>query len=237
MQRHSILASGLLFLALALVARPSPAFAEDTRGLDDAQVKTAPASEHGAVGDHGAGGAAAAHAEAEPDILEFKPSLAITTLIVFLVLLGVLWKFAWGPLSEALAERERKQEETLRLADEARSESARLLLEHKKQMDNAAEQVRQLLDEARRQADVNAQTIVQKAQSEAEASRERAEREIGTAKNQALNEIWSKTADLAVSVAGKVLSKQMTGDDHRRLVEAAVGELPAMPNGQEGRHA
>ena len=104
-------------------------------------------------------------------------------------------------------------------------------------MDTAAEQVRQMLDEARRQADANAQNIVQKAQSEAEAARERAEREIGTAKNQALSEIWSKTAELAVSVAGKVLSKEMTGDDHRRLVDAAVSELPVMTNGQEGQHA
>jgi len=38
-------------------------------------------------------------------------------------------------------------------------------------------------------------------------------------------------------VAGRVLSKQMTSDDHRRLVDAAVGELPAMTNGQEGQHA
>ncbi len=233
MQRPSILASGLLVLALALFARPSLALTQDVHAGQETHG-AASAADHGTTGEHGAGGEAA---HAEPNILEFKPSLAITTVIVFLVLLAILWKFAWGPLSEALAERERKQEETLRLADEARAESARLLIEHKKQMDTAAEQVRQMLDEARRQADINAQTIVQKAQSEAEAARERAEREIGTAKNQALNEIWSKTADLAVSVAGKVLSKQMTGDDHRRLVDAAVGELPAMTNGQEGQHA
>ena len=45
-------------------------------------------------------------------------------------------------------------------------------------------------------------------------------------------EIWSKTADLAVSVAGKVLSKELGESDHRRLVEVAMGELPA--NGREG---
>ena len=183
----------------------------------------------------------AAEAHAEPNILEFKFPLMVSTVIVFLVLLGVLWKFAWGPLSEALDERERKQAETIaarpRLAN--RRGVQRLLAEHKRQMESAAEQVRQMLEDARRQSEANGAAMLQKAQAEVEATRQRAEREIGTAKDQALSEIWSKTADLAVSVAGKVLSKEMTGDDHRRLVETASNELPAHPgiNGHGGHHA
>lgn len=221
MPRLSALSLGLLTLTLSLAPVAPARAAEET-----------PASGHDGTAAHAKAdatgpGAASGHGEAQPDILEFKPPLAITTVIVFVALLAVLWRFAWGPLSEALAERERKHEETLRHADEAKAESARLLAEHKRQMDTAAEQVRQMLDEARRQADANAQTIVQKAQAEAEASRERAEREIGSAKDQALNEIWSRTADLAVAVAGRVLSKELSHDDHRRLVDSAVGELPA----------
>ena len=45
----------------------------------------------------------------------------------------------------------------------------------------------------------------------------------------ALVEISSKTADLAVSVAGRVLSRELTESDHRRLIETAMGELPASP--------
>jgi len=180
--------------------------------------------------------AGASESHAEPNILEFKPATMVVTMIIFGTLFAILWKFAWGPLSHALAERERKQEEVIRAAEDARSESARLLVEHKKQMQAASEQVRQMMEEARRQADENAQSIVQKAQAEAEASRERAEREIGTAKDQALSEIWTKTADLAVSVAGKVLSKEMSGDDHRRLVDAAMSELPSA-NGHGSRLA
>lgn len=181
--------------------------------------------------EHSKTGPAHAESSEQPNILEPQIPLMVVTIIVFLCLMGILWKFAWGPLSEALAERERKQAETIEAAEAANRESARLLAEHKRQMDTAAEQVRQLLDEARRQADANALTIVQKAQSEAEASRERAEREITTAKDQALSEIWTKTADLAIAVAGKVMSKEMSGDDHRRLVDSAMGELSATGQG------
>lgn len=209
----------LILASTALFASAwSPASrAEDTKGHEPAHV-------------------ASGSAHAEPDILEFKPSTMVVTIIIFGSLFAILWKFAWGPLGQALAERERKQEETIRAAEDAKTESARLLQEHKRHLDAASEQVRLMLEDARKQADVNAQTIVQKAQAEAEASRERAEREIGTAKDQALAEIWTKTADLAVSVAGRVLSKEMSGDDHRRLVDSAMGELPAA-NGHGGRHA
>ncbi len=61
--------------------------------------------------------------------------------------------------------------------------------------------------------------------------------DLGVARDQALVEIWSKTADLAVSVAGRVLSRELNEADHRRLVESAIGELPAAPgaNGHGGR--
>lgn len=243
MTRPSPLRLGLLALALAVFpARLAPALEDQA----PAKTAAAPTESTGqiagdlrhAVADEAHGKAAHdSHGAEEPNILEFKPSLMVSTVLVFCLLLAILWKFAWGPLSEALTERERRQEEVVRHAEEARAESARLLAEHKRQMASAAEQVRQMLEEARRQADLNAQTIVQKAQAEAEAARDRAEREIGTARDQALSEIRSKTADLAVSVAGKVLSKEMSHDDHRRLVDSAIGQLPASgTNGHGGHH-
>jgi len=239
MVRPMILASGAILLLL-FVGSPSSGAREMPQDKGGHAAKKESASQ--AMGDAGHVIEEEAHGHAspgDPDILEFKPSLMISTVIVFVALLLVLWKYAWGPLTLALQERERKQEETIRQAELARSESERLLAEHKKQMDAAAESVRQMLDDARRQADANTNTILQKAQAEAEAVGERAKRDIDTAREQALTEIWSKTAEMAVSVAGKVLSKEMSHDDHRRLVESASNELPSLSgaNGHGGNRA
>jgi F-type H+-transporting ATPase subunit b len=227
MSRPTILTLGLLAFALALAPAPRAAAAEEPHKTEAAKAG------------HAAGAAAPGEAggHAKPNILELKPSLALATLIVFGVLLLVLWKFAWGPLSKALHDREHHHEELLKQAEGSYLESQRLLAEHKAQMAQAADQVRALLDEARRDAEANAQTIVQRAQAEAEDSRNRARREIETARDQALVEIWTRSADLAVSVAGKVLARELTPDDQRRLVEAAAAELPAGPsaNGHGGR--
>jgi F-type H+-transporting ATPase subunit b len=222
MLRRMILALGLLALSLVFETSTRPALAD------------VPAKGHAAPPAHKEGEAASAGetiAEEKKDIMEPQAPLAIWTLIVFLCLMGVLGKFAWKPLMKALEERESHLEHVLNDTEKARNEAEALAAQHRKELALAADQVRALIKEAT----VAANSIIQKAQAEAEESRKRAEREIVGAKDQALMEIWSQTADLAVSVAGKVLGKELGESDHRRLVEMAMGELPA--NGQEGSRA
>ena len=170
----------------------------------------------------------------DPNIMEVQSSLAIWTVVVFGILMLVLGRYAWKPLMAALREREAYLQQVLTDSERARNEAEALTAQHRKELAAAADQVRALIDEARKEAQVAANSIIQKAQAEAEASRHRAEREIASAKDQALMEIWSSTADLAVSVAGKVLGKELGESDHRRLLEMAMGELPDNGHGQEG---
>ena len=64
----------------------------------------------------------------------------------------------------------------------------------------------------------------------------RAERDIVTARDQALMELWTKSAELAVSVAGRVLARDLGPDDHRRLLETAMTDTSLKPAGN-GRRA
>ena len=221
---------------LILLASPGPrASAQDHPVAEKSAEKhdTPPAAAEA----HGASPAAAHAAEANPDIKKPEPNLAIWTLIVFLGLMLVLGKFAWKPLMKALHERESHLEQVLLDSEKARNDAESLAAQHRKELSLAADQVRALIEEARKEAQAAANTIIQKAQAEAESSRQRAEREISGAKDQALMEIWSQTADLAVSVAGKVLGKELGESDHKRLVEMAMGELPAQANGRDGGRA
>lgn len=232
MTRPLFLALGMLGLAL-LIGPPARVLAAEEAQNPTAEhaAETAkPAAGH-------AGGDAHGESAGSQNPLELKFPLAVATFIVFVLLLLVLWKTAWGPLSKALDERERQQEETVSQAEHARAESERLLAEHRALIAQAQDQVRGILEEARRDADATANDIIQKAQAEAEASRNRAERDIVQARDQALAEIWTRTADLAVTVAGKVLSREIGPDEQRRLVAAATNELPSAPDGRGGSRA
>jgi F-type H+-transporting ATPase subunit b len=239
MLRGSIWAKVIGFFALGLCLL----FAVSVRAAQqkaEREEHTAPdAAAHApaepAAGKHAAA-EDAAHSSGDVNPLKIEPTLAFWTFVVFVGLLFVLGRFAWKPLLEALHRREQHLEHVLLETERARNESEGLLAEHRRLMAKAAEEVRDILDKGRQAAQAAADRIVKEAQTEAEAARDRATREIGSARDQALAEIWEKTADIAVSVAGRVLEKQLSGDDHRRLLENAIAALPevAKRNGHKG---
>jgi F-type H+-transporting ATPase subunit b len=239
MPRQPILVLGLVAAALAFGPGLVPRAA-----AQEPQKKGAPAEAHApakaaehpaeATPAEAAGHAERGHGDEKPNILEPQPSLAIWTVVVFLGLLFVLGRFAWKPLINALHQREEHLEHVLLETERARNESERLLSEHSRRLAAAESQVRAMIEEARKSAQALADDIARKAQAEAELTKQRAERDIATARDQALSEIFEKTADLAVTVAGKVLGKSLGEDDHRRLIEAAVGEIKVVPNGHKG---
>jgi F-type H+-transporting ATPase subunit b len=171
------------------------------------------------------------HVDKLDNPIEIQPSLAIWTVVVFLGLLLVLGKFAWKPLVQALHLREEHLEHVLHETERTRNESEALLAEHRRRLAATEDQIRALIAEAKQNAQAIADDIIKQAEAAAEAAKQRATKEIGTAKDQALSEIWTKTADLAVAVAGRVLAKSVGGDEHRRLIEVAINELPSTPNG------
>ena len=152
---------------------------------------------------------------------------------MFVGLLLVLGKFAWKPLLHALEQREEHLEHCLLETERARNESEQLLAQHRQLMAAAGRPGPPF--PARRGA-TRAQALLKGRDAPADSGRGRRRARQArpgatsrAARDQALNEIWSKTADLAVAVAGKVLSRELGPDDHRRLVASAIGELPANP--------
>jgi F-type H+-transporting ATPase subunit b len=82
-----------------------------------------------------------------------------------------------------------------------------------------------MMDGARRDAQQLNDEMVAKAKSEITAERDRLRREIESARDQALSEIWKQTAQLATRVSAKAIRRGLSEEDHRRLVDEALTEL------------
>lgn len=228
-----MLRSHLRILAIALLATVVSASPYHANAWA-AQNAEAPGQTTAAT--HGAG------ADEKPNPMEVQPALVVWTVVVFVCLFLLLGRFAWKPLMLALHQREEHLEHALLQTEKARNESEQLLAEHRRLLAQADERIKSMLDKAHKDAQAMADEIVRQAQAEASAARDRAQREIATARDQALSEIWSQTASIAVSVAGRVLTKELGPDEHRRLLDLAIKELPAAPvssngHGRGGDHA
>jgi len=169
--------------------------------------------------------------EKETNLLELRWDLGLWTLVVFLLLLFILSKVAWKPMLEGLHKREESIRSAVEEAKLARAESERLRAEFQKEMAKAYEQIPQMLDQARRDAHTLQEEMRAKAQEDIQIERQRLRREIETARDQALQELWNQTAQLATLISAKALQREVSPEDHRRLVDEALRDLPR--SGQE----
>ena len=171
--------------------------------------------------------------EVQQDLFGTAMDLGIWTVLVFLLLLFVLGKFAWKPMMQGLEHRERAIHSALQEAQQAREEAARLRAQLEEQMRHANEQSRQILDEARRAGERTTAEMIAKAHKEIQAEHERLQREMNLAYAQARRELQTQAADLATLVASKVIRRQMNHGDHRQLVEEALVELRQTGDGRQ----
>jgi F-type H+-transporting ATPase subunit b len=146
-------------------------------------------------------------------------------MVVFLLLLFFLSKYAWKPMLEGLQRREKSIHDALADAERARTETQRLRDELQKEVNTANEKVRDILDEGRRAAEQSTQEMIGKARREIQDERERLRKEIGLARDQALQELWNQTAQLATLISAKAIRRSLSPEEHRLLVNEALNEL------------
>jgi F-type H+-transporting ATPase subunit b len=171
--------------------------------------------------------------EGQHDLFGKAVDLGVWTLLVFLLLLFILSKFAWKPMMQGLEQRERAIHAALHEAQQAREEAARLRAQLEEQMRNANEQARNLLDEARRAGERTTAEMIAEAHKKIQAEHERLQREMNLAYSQARRNLQTEAAQLATLVASKVIRRQMNHDDHRQLVEEALAELRQTGDGRK----
>jgi F-type H+-transporting ATPase subunit b len=147
--------------------------------------------------------------------------------INFIVLIVLLTRFLYRPITGMLEERTRRIEESLAAAEAARADVARADRERDELLASTRREVQEMMataqqvaeriqSEARATAQQEAQRIVEAARQEAEAERA-----------QAMAELRREVASLAVMAAERVINRSLDGQAHRQLVDQFLDEQPA----------
>src|SRR5918994_4346978 len=151
--------------------------------------------------------------------------LMIWTLLAFGVTLYLLNRFAFPRIAEALDRRRLAIEESIDHAERTKREADELLEEYRGRLREAREQAEQIVVRARRASDSlqdDAKAAASKQREELLAS---TRRDIEAETRRALEEIRKEVANLTVVATEKVTRKSLTPEDHRRLIEEALGEV------------
>jgi len=157
---------------------------------------------------------------ASPADLRFDTS--IYSLIVFLILLAVLYKFAWGPIAAGLEKREQTIAKQIADAEHASAMAAKQLQEYERKLAAATEEARAIVTQARQDAVTAKDKIVAEAQAVAAKERDRAVADISSAKNQALQEIAQQSVTTAISLASNIIRREIKPEDHDKLISESL---------------
>ena len=228
-----------MFKRLILVMILSLAPAAMLRAADEHKPVEASKAELGKLGD--AAKAADPHAEAgegphghaKPPLLPDPTSSetwwqALWVVIIFLVMLAILYPTAWKNVLAGLKARESKIRKDIADAEAASSKAQATLKEYSAKLAAAEASAREIISKAMADAEAAGAQIKARNQAEAEELKEKAIKDIEAAKNTALREIYDQTAELATSVAEKILRRNLNANDQRDLVAQSLDQLQSV---------
>jgi F-type H+-transporting ATPase subunit b len=175
---------------------------------------------------------AAARAQ-EPGLFSINLGLSIWTVVVFLLLVLLLGRFAWGPILGVVEARELRIQKALDESAARHAEALELLEEHKRQLADARRQAGEIVAEGKVAGERLRREIEEKARSEGQAIVESARREIGREKDRALEEIREEAVEIALAAASKLLNERLDGPRDRELVVEYLDGLEAAGPGAE----
>jgi F-type H+-transporting ATPase subunit b len=168
-----------------------------------------------------------AEGEDEGGAFLVEPGLGVMiwTVIAFLLTMWVLSKAAYPRIREALQKRADAINANIDASERQRAEADELLAEYRERLKEAREQADDIMARAKKAGD----TAVSEATEEGRAKRDEliaaAKKDIEAETRRSLEKIRKEVADLTVLATERLTRKSLSEEDHRRLVEEALGEV------------
>jgi len=157
---------------------------------------------------------------------EFSAGLFIWQTLLFLALIFLLKKYAWGPILDTVNEREEGIKNALAEADKARQEMLNIKSDNDKVLKEARAERDSLLKDAREIKDKMIAEAKEEAQAIADASVEKTKQAIAGEKAAALADIKTQMGNLSVSIAEKVVKGELADKNKQlQLIEQLLNDV------------
>jgi F-type H+-transporting ATPase subunit b len=166
------------------------------------------------------------------DLLSPNAGVMFWTLIIFVVLLFVLSRYAFKPLTAAVEAREKHLEEMIQSAKADRDEAARLLAEQRKALDASRADAQRVVAESRITAEKLRNDLMEQTKQQQRELLDRARGEIENERKRAITDLRREAVDLALAGASKLVERNLDDQTNRRLVESFLASAPVGGNGR-----
>ena len=150
---------------------------------------------------------------------------ALFTLGNTVILFLVLKKFLFKPVMKMIQDRQKEIDDIYADANQTKKEADDLQSQYSEKLSLATKTGEQMVKEAVERGQQYQAQILQQANAEADAIRQKAFSDIAREKEKALTAARTEIAGLAVEIAGKVIDESLTGDDREKLADRFIEAL------------
>ena len=150
---------------------------------------------------------------------------ALFTLANTIALFLVLKKFLWKPVLKMIDDRQKEIDDLYTDAQTAKSNAEAMEQEFTQKLSEATETGERLVKEAQQRGQDREEEIIRQANAEADAIRRKAHADIDREKKKAINDAKNEISDIALTIAGKVVEKELTDTDQSALVDQFIDDL------------
>jgi F-type H+-transporting ATPase subunit b len=165
----------------------------------------------------------------EGGLLDINEGLMVWTVLIFLIVLGILYKAAFPHILGAVEAREAKIRELLEQAAQDREAAQAALAEQTRHLEETRAQVHEMVSEGRTAGERAREEIISDARAQAEEILTRARRDVRQELENAMQEMRLETVEIAIAVASKLVERNLDAEDNRRLVRDYLAELERQP--------
>ena len=158
-------------------------------------------------------------------LVQLDPGLFVWTILTFLLLLTVLAKFAWKPLLKMLKDREELIRSSLEDAEKAKKKLERLNAEGEAIINQARSEAQSILSEGKAVAAKLKDETLDVAKEQAKQIASEAEKQINIEKDKAIAEIKSEVVNLSMSIAEKLINKNISPEDNKALIDESLSSV------------
>src|SRR5437868_1318118 len=144
--------------------------------------------------------------------------------IAFIVLMVLLVRYLYRPITSVLEARTRRIQEGLRAAEEAKRDREAAEKEYQLRIEAARREGQGLLDRIAKQGEDLRKELEAKAREQADTLIARARAEIQQEREKAVQDLREQVADLAVLAASRIIGESLDAKKHRELIERTIEE-------------
>ena len=161
------------------------------------------------------------------DLVTLVPWTFIIQIINLFIQVYFIKRFLFKPINEILQKRKDLADKEIREARQAQDEANSLKSQYEDSLTNAHAEAARIVSDAQKEAENKAETIVRDAEQQATTIKAKASADIEQEKKKAINEAKDEIGSLAMEIAGKVVEKEISENDHKKLIDEFINKVGA----------